>query len=216
MTEHEFDRVCSLCKREYLYRKGAGHTKTVCNSCTVNNRRFIKKQRWVEYKGGKCERCGYSRSTRALSFHHTDPATKSFGLGGAHARSWASVKAELDKCLMLCANCHMEEHEALLTGGRAPETKVWNERVQSNERRLCECGNPTTGKQCKACFNTQRPTKISWPDNPTLTRLVWERSSAQLAKTLGVSDKAIEKHCKKLGIEKPPRGYWQKTQGNLK
>jgi hypothetical protein len=43
-----------------------------------------------------------------------------------------------------------------------------------------------------------------------LARLVWEMPTTQLAEMLGVSDKAIEKRCRKFGIDKPPRGYWAK------
>lgn len=43
-----------------------------------------------------------------------------------------------------------------------------------------------------------------------LERLVWEMPCTQIAKLYGVSDKAIEKRCKLLDVEKPPRGYWQK------
>ena len=39
-------------------------------------------------------------------------------------------------------------------------------------------------------------------------------STVRVAKLLGVSDVAIAKRCKLLGIEKPPRGYWAKVQYN--
>jgi hypothetical protein len=51
--------------------------------------------------------------------------------------------------------------------------------------------------------------------NPTpeeLFALVWQYPTIKIALMFGVSDKAIEKRCKKLGIEKPPRGYWQKQK----
>lgn len=51
-------------------------------------------------------------------------------------------------------------------------------------------------------------TKIAWPSNDEMKRLVWEKSSLELAKELGVSDTAIYRHCKKNNIPKPPRGYW--------
>ncbi|MCA9943074.1 MAG: HNH endonuclease [Anaerolineales bacterium] len=44
-----------------------------------------------------------------------------------------------------------------------------------------------------------------------LEKLVWEMPTIHVAALLGVSDKAIEKRCKKFGIRKPPRGYWQKV-----
>ena len=41
-----------------------------------------------------------------------------------------------------------------------------------------------------------------------LYALVWSRPTTEVAQLFGVSDKAIEKRCKRLGVPKPPRGYW--------
>lgn len=105
--------TCTSCGRVYAYHHSdsKGHTKKKCNSCLVNLRRFEYKKKCLAYKGGKCEHCGYEKCSRALSFHHTDPTKKDFELGGSHARSWISVSKELDKCQLLCANCHFEVHE---------------------------------------------------------------------------------------------------------
>lgn len=68
----------------------------------------------IKYKGGACQFCGYKKSVYALTFHHVDPTQKDFGIGGdGSTRSWERTKAELDKCVLLCANCHAEEHERL-------------------------------------------------------------------------------------------------------
>lgn len=65
----------------------------------------------VAHKGGKCERCGYDRCIDALEFHHHDPAQKDFSISAkGYTRSWRKVLEELDKCVMLCANCHRELH----------------------------------------------------------------------------------------------------------
>jgi hypothetical protein len=45
-----------------------------------------------------------------------------------------------------------------------------------------------------------------------LKNLVWEIPTIKIAEMFGVSDKAIEKRCKKFGIPKPPRGYWRKLE----
>ena len=68
----------------------------------------------VAYKGNKCARCGYDRCIEALEFHHTDPTKKDFGVSSkGYTRNWKRVQEELDKCVMLCANCHREVHAEL-------------------------------------------------------------------------------------------------------
>lgn len=67
----------------------------------------------VAYKGGHCECCGYSRYIGALEFHHPNPGEKEFDLAGFRSTTFEKVKAELDKCILLCSNCHREEHARL-------------------------------------------------------------------------------------------------------
>lgn len=80
----------------------------------VHKRRKKIRSMAVEYKGAKCQRCSYSKCIEALEFHHTDPAQKDFNISSkGYTRSWKRVQIELDKCLMLCANCHRETHAEL-------------------------------------------------------------------------------------------------------
>jgi 5-methylcytosine-specific restriction endonuclease McrA len=75
----------------------------------VAKRRRKIKALAIEYKGGKCEVCGYSKYQSALDLHHINPATKYFGIADkGYTRSWEKVRAELDKCILVCANCHRE------------------------------------------------------------------------------------------------------------
>ena len=75
----------------------------------VAKRRRKIKELSVAYKGGKCQLCGYAKYPGALDLHHLDPNTKSFGIGDkGYTRSWEKVKNELDKCALVCANCHRE------------------------------------------------------------------------------------------------------------
>ena len=63
----------------------------------------------VKYKGGKCQICGYDKYVGALDLHHIDSDQKSFGIGDkGYTRSWERTKEELDKCILVCANCHRE------------------------------------------------------------------------------------------------------------
>lgn len=81
----------------------------------VDKRRKLIKKLAIEYKGGKCQICGYNKCERALEFHHKNPDEKSFGLGAKGlTRSWEKTKIELDKCVLLCANCHREVEAGLI------------------------------------------------------------------------------------------------------
>lgn len=74
----------------------------------VAKRRRKIKLMAIEYKGGKCQICGYSKCPRALELHHIN-GEKEFGIGDkGYTRSWEKVKQELDKCVLVCANCHRE------------------------------------------------------------------------------------------------------------
>jgi len=82
-----------------------------CNVEAVQNRRIRLKEKAVQYKGGKCEICGYDKCVDALDFHHNNPEEKEFSIGSkGYTRSWERVKKELDKCTLVCANCHRELH----------------------------------------------------------------------------------------------------------
>lgn len=70
----------------------------------------------IEYKGGACQICNYSKCHGALEFHHLDKQTKKFGIGDkGYTRSWEKVKAEIDQCVLVCANCHREIESGLVS-----------------------------------------------------------------------------------------------------
>lgn len=80
----------------------------------VDKRRKLIRKMSIDYKGGRCEICGYSKCINALDFHHRNSSEKNFGISAkGYTRSWAKVQAELDKCVLLCANCHREIHEGV-------------------------------------------------------------------------------------------------------
>ena len=78
---------------------------------TYNYRNEVKKK-LVEYKGGKCQLCGYDKCIAALDFHHLDPEQKDFTISGG-TKSFEHLKSEVDKCILVCANCHREIHANL-------------------------------------------------------------------------------------------------------
>lgn len=79
----------------------------------VKDSRIRKKLALVEYKGGQCERCGYSKCIHALEFHHLNPSEKDFNISSS-SKSVEELKKEADKCQLLCANCHREVHQEMI------------------------------------------------------------------------------------------------------
>ena len=68
----------------------------------------------LEYLGGRCCICGYDWCETALDFHHRDEKEKSFGISAkGYTRSWHAIQTELEKCILLCANCHRELHAGM-------------------------------------------------------------------------------------------------------
>ena len=88
-------------RREYLIK-------------AVQKRRKELRKKAVKFKGGKCEVCGYSKCPDALEFHHLESSRKDFGLAAkGYTRSWDKIRKEIEKCILLCANCHREVHAGL-------------------------------------------------------------------------------------------------------
>lgn len=79
-----------------------------CDNALIYERQVERKKKFVEYKGGKCIRCGYNRYIGALDFHHRDPNEKEFEINTNYTLERMMI--ELDKCDLICANCHREEH----------------------------------------------------------------------------------------------------------
>lgn len=120
--------VVSTAKRRYT--KGAylckcgeanptnfyGNRKSECKNCHNKKTHDTQKanKKWaVQYKGGECEICGYSKSINALQFHHKTSSSKDPNYSTMSSWGKARMKTELHKCQLLCANCHAEEHERI-------------------------------------------------------------------------------------------------------
>ena len=108
-------KLCCFCENVleisnfYKRRDGTG-VVAYCKSCTTHQtlerQRKLKKLA-VEYKGGACIRCGFSGHPAVFDFHHRDKSEKSFGISRyKNTNINEKLKQELDKCDLLCANCH--------------------------------------------------------------------------------------------------------------
>lgn len=103
---------CRKCKSSDPTHFSSGRF-TECKKCRSKdqNRLYQRyKRELVDYKGGKCEICGYKKCIAALDFHHINPDEKD--PNWKQMRKWVSekVKKEVDKCQLVCRNCHSEIH----------------------------------------------------------------------------------------------------------
>lgn len=113
------EKFCQYCKTakplsEFYQRRGKEGGSSYCKRCT-NSERLVRmrrfKEKCVEYKGKECELCGYNKYIGALEFHHKDPSQKDLQISKVRGRTFNEIiKKELDKCQLLCSNCHRELH----------------------------------------------------------------------------------------------------------
>lgn len=101
-------------ERKRLQSKKARSTKAAKEDARVYMReRYRKaKQKAVAYMGGVCADCGGEFHQAVFDFHHLNPSEKEVGPASTLLLKWEKAKAELDKCVMLCANCHRLRHYA--------------------------------------------------------------------------------------------------------
>ncbi len=115
-------KYCSSCWKNLCEEK---HKNSISEESLIKRKNQTKqavlsyrqrsKQKAIVYLGGSCKICSYNKCVAALEFHHLDPLKKDFGIGDSgNTRSWEKTKIELDKCILVCANCHREIHAGLI------------------------------------------------------------------------------------------------------
>ena len=107
-----------MCSRHGITEHRINGEKRKCKKCDyLYTKRYKEKNKLeaISYGGGCCQKCGYDKCIDSLHFHHIDPSKKEFGIfesrpGYKKVRNIELLKKEMDKCILLCANCHMEIH----------------------------------------------------------------------------------------------------------
>jgi hypothetical protein len=103
---NEKNTKCVFCENET--KNGCYY----CQCCHQKLNRLRYRIALIKYKGGKCVDCGYEGNISVLEFHHKDHTQKEFGIGDG-IKSWETMKKEVDKCELLCSNCHRIRHSEL-------------------------------------------------------------------------------------------------------
>ena len=111
---HNTSKYDPVKRVERDYGKYSPEQKERVKLC-LYKRALERKIKIIELAGGCCKRCGYNKNRRALTFHHKDRLTKSFGLSLNYlwSKPWDLILEELDKCELYCMNCHAEIEDEL-------------------------------------------------------------------------------------------------------
>ena len=110
------ERTCKYCGTTDQENFSAD-AQNVCLNC--KNQKYIQrwirlKKEWIDYLGGECQKCGYKKYYGALEFHHRDPSMKDAVWSQIKKWSHDRIKKEIDKCDLLCSNCHRETHAGVV------------------------------------------------------------------------------------------------------
>jgi len=164
-----------------------------------------KKFEAVEKFGGKCVLCGYSKCIAALEFHHLENKKEAPSYV-IHSWSWERAKVELEKCILVCSNCHREIHSSEHDNQNKLEFKTkilpWIVLKCKN------CSNKFESKNNEAMFcsvscRAFRTRKTVRPSKEELQSLVLNKSILSISKLFGVSDNTIRIWVKAYNIAKP-------------
>ena len=100
--------MCKECRKEYIrahYQKNRGKYVGGNKDRRQRNREFVRDQK----ESGECLRCGEKR-WYVLDYHHVDGKEESIQVIAHRGHSIKKIKEEIEKCVLLCANCHREVH----------------------------------------------------------------------------------------------------------
>ena len=114
-------RTCKMCKKpvpkENFWKDKSqwDGLETRCKTCSVwrtkYQRRLTQKLKIIDYLGGECVKCGTTLKDihwSAFDCHHKDPSQKTINISQIKGMLWEKVKPEVDKCELVCSNCHRE------------------------------------------------------------------------------------------------------------
>ena len=106
--------MCKVCRKAYSATRFQKKKKKYAKWKRERKARLVELIRSLR---DRCVRCDESHQA-CLVFHHRNPAQKEFTIAYAAAQGWSEqkIREEIDKCDVLCANCHRKEHWRLRHG----------------------------------------------------------------------------------------------------
>lgn len=192
--------TCVICDKE-INRKNSSSDK--CWPCWTSIRRIKVKLAIVKYKGGKCADCNWSGEAQGYDLHHVDDS-KEFNLASGYYLDLSKIKAEIEKCILLCSRCHRLRHISVRSDSfmlAVQEDPIDFNLVTSDENQVlkkivCRTCKVSTvykkGNNCKEC-SSKSSEKVQWPADEILVSQVNLSSIAEVSRNLQVSFNTVKK-----------------------
>ena len=191
----------------------------------VKDSRKNRKEDILYVMGEKCCLCGYDKAKTTLELHHIEPEEKEFTIGKCLNRAWDILHSEIQKCVLVCANCHREIHEGLITEelissyiperGQEIDKKIYD--FKRKKVHYCiDCGAEISSDttRCTKCANLNARV-VERPSRDELKTLIRTCSFVEIGRHYGVTDNTIRKWClscnlpsKKAEIKKISDADW--------
>ena len=187
----------------------------------VKNFRARLKERATYVLGNKCQICGYDKCIQALDFHHVNPEEKEFDFKDNTNRSWQTTRNEIQKCILLCANCHREVHAGLIdlnsltpsfSEEKALEIDELVDKVKTHQIIYCkDCGCEISkgAERCEKCAHKATRKVKERPTKEELYKLLYNMNGnfTKVASQFGITDNALRKWCKAYDIPSHSSDY---------
>lgn len=233
-------KICTKCGRQlpiedfYWRNQEKGIRRSDCKQCHNNYVKMMYNQKHEDIETlkayCKCAKCGESRGY-VLDFHHRDPNIKEEGIARliSSNASLSKIKEEIDKCVVLCANCHREFHflqkkdssftieqylntdinikySDLIQQPQQLDNIIWKQKEQKSKdqkKNYCiDCGIQISklATRCPKCANKKRQIITKQFTREELKQLIRTKPFTQIGADYHVSDNAIRKWCDKFNL----------------
>ena len=105
---------CGIEKDEEQFPMNGKRRHSWCKEChrEIVNKKYKENRDYANSLKSQCSICGYDRNTAALEWHHPDD-NKEYNINTLTRRALSNkdkLLKELEKCVLVCANCHREIH----------------------------------------------------------------------------------------------------------
>lgn len=185
------------------------------SSQATSDFRRRRKINLIKVCGNKCNLCGYNKTISALEFHHINPEEKEYNIAakGTCHQLETDLK-EVQKCILVCANCHREIHENMYSQTELLNKRIYLEDIanelikdRNNLQQATHYYCKTCGKEitrgaiyCSECVKETRKIIQNRPSREELKKMIRTMPFTHIGKMYGISDNSIRKWCQSYNL----------------